>query len=63
MRAKANNQGKRETSKASASVAKKSSDITPLMATGANLSTQRTSTRRNRAADIERTDKYKNIDD
>mgnify|MGYP003626815115 CR=1 FL=1 len=60
MRAKANTQGKKEVAKASTA---KSADITPLMAAASNLSTQRTSTRRNRAADIERTDKYKNIDD
>jgi hypothetical protein len=62
MRQKAKTQGKKETATASVPPAK-NADITPLMATGADLSTQRTTTRRNRAADIERTDKYKNIDD
>ena len=65
MRAKAKTQGEKKTSPTSKS-ASKNSDITPLMAfesTAANLSSQRTSTRRNRAADIERTDKFKNIDD
>jgi len=65
MRAKAKNQGNSSTPKTK-NTSGKASDITPLMAfesTAANLSTQRTSTRRNRAADIERTDKYKNIDD
>ena len=71
MRAKANTQGKRQTAKASNSEAKSTSsknpDITPLMAlqqtSASNLSTQRTQTRRNKAADIERTDRFKNIDD
>ena len=71
MRAKANTQGKRQTAKASNSEAKstpsKNPDITPLMAlqqtSASNLSTQRTQTRRNKAADIERTDRFKNIDD
>jgi hypothetical protein len=65
MRAKAKNQGNASIPKTT-DTSGKASDITPLMAfesTAANLSTQRTSTRRNRAADIERTDKYKNIDD
>ena len=65
MRAKAKTQGEKSTPK-SASTSSKTADITPLMAlesTASNLSTERTSTRRNRAADITRTDKYKNIDD
>ena len=62
MRAKGKTQGKKATSPTSKSTGK-NEDVTPLMATAANLSTQRTSSRRNRAADISRTDKYKNIDD
>ena len=67
MRAKAKAAKASEKTTATGKSQNKSSDITPLMAfesTAANnLSTRTTQTRRNRAADIERTDRYKNIDD
>mgnify|MGYP003632994799 FL=1 len=53
------------TTKASATEKSSPHDTTPLMAyqTTAGIKTGVTSSRRNRAADIERTDKYKNIED